>query len=123
MSEWKSPIVVQEINKNKEKFDELNLTAEFYHPNFKDNGKQVYTTKKSNDSNNERIKSKISNKQIERSDSLNSKKNYTGRSNHDPYGPRLKLRSNSNKVKYQMYNPKNMPYRKLDQNKSKSLWN
>jgi hypothetical protein len=69
-------------------------------------------------SNKARIVTNNLDKFTERSNSLGSKQSYTGRNNYDPYGPKLRISSNSNKRKYQMYNRKNMRYQKQDLSKS-----
>mmetsp|Transcript_9525 Transcript_9525/g.8386 ORF Transcript_9525/g.8386 Transcript_9525/m.8386 type:complete len:85 (+) Transcript_9525:1-255(+) len=83
----------------------LNSTAEFYNPsntkNKTNNLKQFKPDSKS-------CKNIIASQQ----EGLNNKsKGKSLRAYYNPYGPKLRIRSTSNKYKYQMYNPQSTKHK------------
>jgi len=106
----KVPASILDINKREEakqlNEDLLNATAEFYNPSEEELPKKE-TLKREEVTiykNNEKSESP---KNIE----WKGKGKTTSRSNYNPYGPKLRIRSSSNKHKYQMYNPQNLRYK------------
>ena len=108
--------MIDEINKEKKETEEdlLNVTADFpYHPYNKsskaknDAANQPYT----NSNNKSSMKIKPVKDKETGQDYVQEDRDSSRAAGH-PYGPKLRIRSSSNTSKYQMYDPKNMPYKK-----------